>query len=52
MYADVSSGALSCAFDRDQMVSPVSAQRNEERRAKRVKMELGSWGQLRTGGDK
>jgi hypothetical protein len=52
LYADVSSGALSCACHRDQVVSPVSAQRDEERIAMRTRMELGSWGQLGTVQDK
>ena len=46
---------LWCALVRmscDQVVSPVSAQRDEERIAMKARMELGSWGQLGTVQDK
>jgi hypothetical protein len=51
MYADVSRCALLCAFHHDQAVSFVSVQRDEERIAMRGRMELGSWGLVRPGGD-
>ena len=44
MTADVCVGALSCAFHRAQVIKPAPARRDYERRAKRTRRELGSWG--------
>jgi len=48
MYADVSSGALSSAFHRIQMIKPASARRDHERRVNEARRELGSLGLVRT----
>jgi hypothetical protein len=51
MAADGCFGALKWSFHRAQMIKPASARRDHERRAKKMRRELGSLGQFRTAGD-